>query len=535
MQTLTSTAPARTPTVVLGAAVLPARLLAAVAGGLALNLAFPPAGLWPAASAGVALFVLSLRGVRARVGALLGLVCGLAFFLPLLHWSGTYVGAAPWVALSTAEAGFLALLGAFAPSLLRLPAGSLWFAAAWVGVEGLRARVPFGGFPWGALAFAQDNAPTLGLAALGGVPLVSFVVALAWALLASALVRRSPNRRRSSGPARWGAALLAVAVSLLGALVPRPTAGPKVEVAVVQGNVPRLGLDFNAQRAAVLEDHLQATQQLAAKVRAGAAAQPALVVWPENSSDIDPFADPVAAGQISAVTDAIGAPVLVGAVVDGPGPYLSNTAIVWQPGRGPTQRYVKRHPAPFGEYIPMRGFFRLLSPKVDLVRRDFAPGHGVTALRMGPAAVAPVICFEVLYDGLVRSAVLAGGTIIAVQTNSATFGRSAESAQQLAVARLRAVEHARTVLAASTVGISAIISPDGTVLTRSKIFTQQVLEARVPLRSELTVADRLGGWPEALLSALGCLGVVLAGTRWMRERRGAGRRGVGRREGWRRG
>lgn len=498
---------------------LPARLAAAVAAGFALDLAFPPAGLWPAATLGVAVLALALRGVRARVGALVGLLCGLAFFLPLLHWSGIYVGAVPWVALASAEAAFLALFGALAPSLLRLPGGPLWFAGWWVAVEALRARVPFGGFPWGALAFSQDNAPTLGLAALGSVPLVSFVVVLAGALLASALARRSPQRRRSSAPARWTAALLAVAISLLGALVPRPTGGTPVEVAVVQGNVPRLGLDFNAQRAAVLNDHVQATEKLAAAVHAGTEPQPALVIWPENSSDVDPFADPAAAAAISQVTDQVGAPVLVGAVVDGPGKYLSNTAIVWKPGVGPTQRYVKRHPAPFGEYIPMRSFFRLLSSKVDLVRRDFAAGHGVSALAMGPAKVAPVICFEVLYDGLVRSAVLAGGDIIAVQTNSATFGRSPESAQQLAVSRLRAVEHGRTVLAASTVGISAIIAPDGTVLARSKIFTQQVLEAKVPLRSELTVADRVGGWSELLLSALGCLGLALASGRWLRGRR----------------
>jgi apolipoprotein N-acyltransferase len=317
---------------------------------------------------------------------------------------------------------------------------------------------------------------------------------------------------------RLAAALTALAVLLVGMLVPRPTDGRRVVAAVVQGNVPQLGLDFNAQRAAVLRNHVEATEQLAAEVAKGKAAQPQLVVWPENASDIDPLRNADAAALISQAARAIGVPILVGAVLQGPGGHPLNASIVWSPTEGPVARYVKRHPAPFGEYIPLRSLVRPFNDNVDRVV-DFLPGHGVSALPLGPARVAPVICFEVLDDGLVRSAVLTGADLVTVQTNNATFGRSPESAQQLQMSRLRAVEHGRTVLSASTTGVSAVIAPDGAVLASTDVFTRDVMVQKVPLRSATTVADRVGGWPELLLAILGALAVAAAGAGWLRRRR----------------
>ena len=302
-------------------------------------------------------------------------------------------------------------------------------------------------------------------------------------------------------------------VVLGGALaVPTPTDGPTTRVALVQGNVPRLGLSAFAQRSAVLRNHVDATLELAAAVRAGTTPRPDLVVWPENASDLDPYRDPEAYALIDGAVRAVGVPVLVGALVDGPGDQVSNTGIVWDPVTGPGATYVKQHPVPFGEYMPFRDLLRRVSDKVDLVPRDFARGERTGLLQVGPATVGDVICFEVAYDGLVRDAVRAGGQLLVVQTNNATFGRSPQTAQQLAMGRLRAVEHGRTVLVAATSGISAVIAPDGSLTARSGIFTRQVLEADVPVRAGQTLATRLGLWPEVLLGLLG-VGAVLAALR----------------------
>jgi apolipoprotein N-acyltransferase len=131
---------------------------------------------------------------------------------------------------------------------------------------------------------------------------------------------------------------------------------PVVTVAAVQGNVPRLGLDFNAQRRAVLDNHVQETLRLADEVRAGRAAQPQIVVWPENSSDVDPLANPDAVERITIAAREIGAPILVGGVLAGPGysstnPVTLNSVIVWDPVGGPSDRHDKQIVQPFGEYL----------------------------------------------------------------------------------------------------------------------------------------------------------------------------------------
>jgi apolipoprotein N-acyltransferase len=480
------------------------RHLGAVASGLLLYAAFPPADLPWLALPAVALLTLVCRGARVRTGALLGLLHGLALFLPLVEWTAENAGVGALLALALLQASFFALLGAALVVAVRAPGWPLWTAALWVGQEALRDRIPFGGFPWGRLAFSQGDSALTPLVALGGAPLLSFAVALlagavAWSVLQ---VRRLPLA--------LGAVALAVGAA---ALVPLPTDGDRVRVAVVQGNVPRLGLDFNAQRAAVLSNHVAATRQLAADVRAGRQEAPELVVWPENASDLDPFTDPDAYGVIDAAVKDVGVPVLVGAVLQGPGEQVSNAGIVWDPQTGPGERYVKRHPVPFGEYIPYRSLVRKVTSKVDLVPRDFAQGDEVGVLDVGPVRLGDVICFEVAYDDLVRDVVTGGGRLLVVQTNNATFGRSAETEQQLAMGRLRAVEHGRTLLVAATSGISAVIAPDGELVDDAPVFTREVLVHDVPVRTGTTPATRVGAWPEAVLAAAGLVGLALARRR----------------------
>lgn len=482
------------------------RLVGGLLSGLLLYLAFPPFDLPLLAVPAVALLALSCRGATLRTGALVGLLHGLALFVPLVEWTATLAGPGALLALALLQAAFLALLGAALAYVARAPGWPLWTSALWVGQEALRDRLPFGGFPWGRLAFSQGDSPLTPLAALGGAPLVTFVVALLAGALAWAVVRRT-------AVAALVAAGSLVAAAGAGALVPTPTDGESVRVAVVQGNVPRLGLGFNAQRAAVLANHANATRELAADVRAGLVEQPDLVIWPENASDLDPFTDPGAFETIDAAVKDVGVPVLVGAVLEGPGEKISNAGIVWDPVTGPGERYVKRHPVPFGEYIPFRSLVRRITTKVDLVPRDFASGDEVGVLDVGPARLGDVICFEVAYDDLVRDVVAGGGRLIVVQTNNATFGRSGETEQQLAMGRLRAVEHGRTVLVAATSGISAVIAPDGQLVDDAPVFTREVMVHDVPLRDDRTLATTVGAAPEAALALLGLVGLGLARRR----------------------
>ncbi|WP_323132243.1 apolipoprotein N-acyltransferase [Kineococcus indalonis] len=509
----------------------------ALGGGVAAWAAFPgalrPDGLWWLAPVAVTLLALATAGVRARRGALSGLLFGWAFLVPHLAWSGTYVGFLPWFALATVCALFYAALGALLPRLqrARLRLGPLAVACGWVAVEAARARVPFEGFPWGRLAFSQADGPTAALAALGSTAAVTFAVALAGALLAGA-VRALLRLPAPAGAARAvpravpaaAAALAAAAVLGAGALVPRPTAaeGGTLRVAAVQGNTPSAGLDFNAERRAVLDNHARATAALAQQVDDGLVPRPDVVLWPENSSDIDPYGNADAARVVEGAVDAVGAPVLVGAVLEGPGRYVSNTGLLATPADGlvgalqdPGRHYVKQRPAPFAEYMPHRAFFRRFSDKVDLVSRDFVHGDAVGLLRVpladgGQARLGDVICFEVAFDDTVRESVRAGAQFLVVQTNNATFGYSDEAVQQLAMSRLRAVESGRAVVQISTVGVSALITPDGTAHEETSLFTTAVLQGDVALRSTQTLSTRLGQAPELALCAAGVLLLLTA-------------------------
>jgi apolipoprotein N-acyltransferase len=376
-----------------------------------------------------------------------------------------------------------------------------------------RARVPFGGFPWGKIAFGQADGVFLPLAALGGTPLLGFAVVLCGFGLYETVRRVLAYRRTGELPrSAAAAALLSVLVPVTTALAALPLVDDSAEdgtatVAAVQGNVPRLGLDFNSQRRAVLDNHARRTEQLAADVKAGKVAKPDFVLWPENSSDLDPYRNGDARVVIDDAVRAIGVPTVVGAVVAPDTGKLRNTLIEWDPTRGPVDTYDKRHVQPFGEYIPMRSFVRLVNSDVDRVSRDFGPGREVGVFDLAGTKVGLVTCFEAAFDDAARDTVTHGAQMISVPSNNATFGLSEMTYQQLAMSQVRAVEHGRSVVVPVTSGVSAVIMPDGKIVQKTKMFTPDALVAEVPLRSSLTLATRLGTWPERFLVLVGAGGL----------------------------
>lgn len=523
------------PAPVPGRGRVPRRLLrpgAAVLSGLLLFLSFPPRPLWWLALPAFGLLGWTLRGRRPRAGFGLGYLTGLGFLLPLLVWTGEEVGPGPWLALAGVEALFVAAAGLGIAAVSRLPLWPVFAAAVWILGEAARARVPFGGFPWGKIAFGQADGFFLPLAAVGGTPVLGFAVALCgfglYEVVRQVLKRRRPGTDETPAPVARGplvAAALAVLVPVTGALAALPLVDDSAEdgtatVAAVQGNVPRLGLDFNSQRRAVLDNHANRTKELAAEVKAGREPQPDLVLWPENSSDIDPYANPDAYEVIDQAVRAIGAPTVIGAVIAPETGKLRNTLIQWNPGRGPVAEYDKRHVQPFGEYIPMRSFVRLFNSNVDRVRRDFGAGTKVGVFDLAGTKVGLATCYEAAFDWAVRDTVTHGAQIISVPSNNATFGRSEMTYQQLAMSRVRAVEHSRSVVVPVTSGVSAVIRPDGEIVAQTKLFTPDVLVEKVPLRSSLTPATRMGTLPEALLVALAVAGLGWSAARSVRARRG---------------
>lgn len=497
------------------------RLVGAILSGILMWLAFPEHNLWWLAQIAVALLAAVTLDVGARRGLGLGVLAGWGFFVPVLSWSGVYVGKFPWGALATLEAlyfGAMCAVVGFVSQRLRPRWGNGVYAViplAWVAQEFVRGTTPFGGFPWARLAFSQADSPLRNLAQYFGAPGVTFGVALAGTLLLMAvrLVRHQPIKVIVPIAAAF------VLSGLSGVLVPSLD-GQRVTVGLVQGNVPHAGLDFNAERRAVLDNHVRGTELLAQKAKTDLGERVpgplSLVVWPENASDIDPIRNADAAAQVQRAISAVGVPVIVGAVLQEPEPKVSNVSLFYRPGGGEPERYVKNHPVPFAEYIPYRSFFRNFSDKVDLVTKDFAKGTDLGAFRVDAPSGAywalPTICFEVAYDGLMRDSVTQPGkeaSLLLVQTNNATFGYTAESEQQFAISRIRAIEHGRSVAHVSTVGVSGFIAPDGSVTGKTGLFTAEQAIGSVVIRSDRTVADQLGPWPERL-ATVALLALVIA-------------------------
>ncbi|GAA1992045.1 apolipoprotein N-acyltransferase [Catenulispora subtropica] len=520
----------------------------ALLAGAALNLAFAPVGWWPVAplavAAASALFSVAAgspsmgRGGRAtggsagRRGMVVGFWFGTGFCWVAFQFLRVF-GPGAQEAVGVIESLYFIPFGWAMARVSRTRFAPLWQACLWVGEEFVRSRWPFGGFSWGRLAFSQPDSPFTPLAAVGGAPLVTFAVALTGTLLWRAVVvlRREQQAGREAGArfaagrfsgVQWAAVLLvaALAAPMAGFAVPlrSPDAGTPLRIALIQGNVPRLGFGREEQQAAVLDNHVKETEALAADIRAGKAVKPDVVVWPENGSDMDPYTDPGVKDEIQRAVDAVGVPVLVGAVINAnpEGTNVLNRLIVWTPGAdgGMGATYDKTHLVPFGEYLPFRDILTKMIKRFNMIPRDFVPGHGRGDLTLGGVPVAAVICFEVAYDDVVRNAVNGGGQVLLVPSNNASYMGTGQTYQQLAIARLRAVEHGRWTLEAATSGVSAVIDPRGKVLARTGEYQARYLDMEVRRGTERTFADKVGAWPEYLFALAGLVAAIgLAGAR----------------------
>ncbi|AFH90843.2 apolipoprotein N-acyltransferase [Corynebacterium pseudotuberculosis] len=478
-----------------------ARSAIAAIAGLAVYASYAPLGWFFAAPLGLALLCGALAPWKEnrpanKTGAFLGFIYSITLFLLLLPWIGEFVGAIPYIALSTFLSLYSIPLGIIGVRILRHRLGWVWFPFVFVAVEWARSNFPFGGFAWVRIAWGQIDGPLAGAAPWGGPALVSLLTALVGAALWQCVTHAAYRRQAAS----------VMVTVLLVAGVATLTNGQAedqgtVKVAAVQGNVPRLGLDFNAQRRAVLANHVRETEKIPE--------QPDLVIWPENSSDVSPFSDQQAKQLVSQAVAHAQAPILVGTITkDNVG--HRNSMVVFDPRSGVGETHNKKYLQPFGEYMPWRDFFRKLSPLVDLAG-DFKPGNGNGVVHMTAAttgkniAVGIATCYEVAFDKAGRDAVTAGAQILTTPTNNATFGFTDMTYQQLAMSRMRAIELDRAVVVAATSGVSALIKPDGSVISQTKIFQSATLEDTLPLHDTLTFSARYGTYIEYALVIIGTM------------------------------
>ena len=490
------------------------RCLVAFVAGLALAAAFPPIHAFWVLPFAVAAFFVVTDDLPMRRAWIPGLVFGTSFQVSLLWWLHV-VGIVPWLGLSFTQTVWYAVLGAAVVPLRKLPGGPVWLAAAWVAMESIRCTWPAGGMPWGRLSYAVVDTPVAGSLPFIGATGVSLVLALAGALLAAAY--------RTRGRARLVPVAVAVGVLAL-ASVPEVTpysadTTGRVDVAAVQGDVPGDGTDVLAHYRQITDQHEQETGTLAADVRAGRTAEPDFVVWPENSTAVDPFEDSQMDADIEAALEVIDVPILAGVVVDGGPQHVYNQGIVYDPVTGAGDRYTKWHPVPFGEYIPWRWLFGSHLAQLNQISRDMVSGTRVEPLDVGGTRVADAICFDVAYDDGLYAQLSHGGQLVVVQTSNAMFIHTSQIDQQFAISRLRAIETHRYVVVAAINGITGVIAPDGSVVASVPTRTQAYVDSPVELFDTVTPAVRIGPWLGRACTGLVVLGWLLALGQYRRTRR----------------
>lgn len=481
------------------------RVLVALASGVVLALAFEPVAVPVVIPFAVAGLVLSCRGLRARRGWIPGLAFGLGFEFVLLFWMRT-VGPDAWVGLSIWQSLFFAALGAACAVLQRHRLWPLWVAAAWVTTELTYTNWPFSGMPWGRLGFAVVDTPLADALPWIGSTAVSFVLALSGTLLAWIVVARDRERWIAVGALGGLAGLTLVPV-----LVPwEGSPSREITVAAIQGDVPGNGDNILFDHRQVTQNLVDVTSRLADDVAAGTQPQPDFVLWPENSTAVDPFRDTEINAKIRTASAAIDVPILVGAIVDAGPEHVLNQGIVWDPVADAGERYTKHHPVVFGEYIPFRRYLDSLQiGRLTMVGRDMLAGTREQPLTIAGVQVADSICFDVAYDDAIYAQVRNGAELMVVQTSNATFIHTDQIDQQFAITRLRAIETGRWLVVASTNGVSGVIAPDGRVVAAADPQTQAALVETVALDSSITPAVRIGPWLGRLLIALTALGMLV--------------------------
>ena len=457
-------------------------MVALILSAVIVSAAFEPIGIWYAAIVGYALFFHALTKSRKPIAS--AFIFGLIANAIVLHWSSKYVGALPWLLLSLLQGLFYIPVGV----TYKKTRSMRWAIFALLICEELRARFPFGGFSWTRIAFSQSDSPFAPIVSYGGVILLSFIT-----LVTAMFI----TRLRLKTFIFVGVAILA---SVLIPENPKPV--DSLSLVAIQGNTPSVGLEFNSRAKAVFNLHRDVTRDL---VQPGYDA----IIWPENAIDIDPRNYPDVDRDIRSLVKDLDTPLIAGVVLNQNGA-PANASILYGVDGEVKSTYIKQYLTPFGEYMPLRKLAEFISPYAASVN-DFGPGSAFVSHEINGEKVAPIICYEIINDGLVRQAA-SNSSALVVQTNSATFANTAQSKQQLAITRLRAIEHSREILSVSTIGISAFIDNNGSVKKQSRENVSTSIAGNLYLSDYRTVADRLGG-VAPLLTLLSSFLLALAGTR----------------------
>jgi apolipoprotein N-acyltransferase len=471
--------------------------------------AFPPLGWGVLAVVAPTPLLAALRRVETRRGAAaIGFTYGVGFYSLLLFWVKE-TGFLSVIALVLLLSGYSTVYAVVVFRARDWGRAAWWLTAigAWALIELVRLNFPFGGFSWGLLGYPAGEYEWT----RGGT---QFIGTSGWSVvfiaIAAGLALFVTDRRR---PARWLVPSLAVGalLTLTGALAPPSADGASLRVAIVQGNSPCPDVHCVNENRLIFESHLELTQSLTP-------GQARLVVWPESSagSSVELVTHPDRLAQVAAEARRLDSWFLIGSQRTIDDESFTNLNLVLDAEGRVVGEYWKRHPVPFGEYVPLRPLFDWI-PALDQVPRDLVRGTEDTVFELPGGTLGSVISFEGAFSRSTRPLVQAGAEMLVVATNKASFGDTPVSDQFIGMTSMRAAELGTPVVHAAITGRSAFISADGTVQSLTEAFETDILLGTVNYRTAgPTLYARLGDWLQYLAIAAGA---AVVSARWLHRQR----------------
>ena len=486
-----------------------AAILVAAASGPVLDAGFPDRDIWPLTFVGIGLVLTALIGRTVGGALLIGFIAGAAFYFAHIEWASLFLGPLPMSALAILQSLFFSA-GALAITLAYRWLPQVWpgalgrlgmlpvvVAGLWTAREAWASVWPYGGFAWGRVALSQSDSPISPLFAWFGISGVSFVMVLVVAATIEAV--------RSAGAPRLVRAAVPVGMASLLLVLPAwpVLTDGDLRVAAVQGNA-RAGYFDQREPGELLQSQVDATAPLFGQ-------DVDVVLWPEGSTERSPLTDTYTASVFDVISEQLSAP-LIGWAVTAREEKFFNSIVLWEAGQGVLDIYDKKHPVPFGEYVPDREFWEPLAPDlIGLIQREYTPGSTDMVFDVDGVTVGVNVCFDIVDDQILTESVEQGARVIFASSNNADFGMTDQSAQQLAIARIRAIELGRSVVNISTVGLSAVIAPDGTIVRQLPWFEPGAMVEDVALSSAITPAARAGREIEWFVTGLALGALIVAG------------------------
>jgi len=463
-------------------------ILLTISSAILLTLAFPKYDIWFLAWAGlIPLFFVVSRNIRKRV-FLWCWFSGSLFYFLTVNWitqTMTQYGGMPlwlsfmvllllsvYLGLYTGLFGYLIKLISDKTSIPLPVAAPL----LWVSLEFLKAHL-ISGFPWASLGYSQYKfLHIIQIADITGVYGVSFlIVAVNAALFGLLLLRKEGVLRNRIRVISISSVVFLLVLSLCYGYYRLSrdynSTDSGVKIAVLQGNIPQdLKWDRSFKRRTV-DIYKRLTNEAAGH-------NPDLVIWPETAAPFFFQEDSQYRDEILDIASAGHTFLLFGnpayEITDNNVQSMLNSAYLISPDRETLARYDKIHLVPFGEYVPLSKILFFIE-KITEGTGDFTPGRDYVVMELPQGKFGVVICYEVIFPGLVRKFVRDGAEFMATITNDAWFGKTSAPYQHFTMAVFRSVENRIYFARSANTGISGFISPKGEILQASPIFEESLL------------------------------------------------------------